>query len=284
MQNIRELFTQKLDWDTILNTLINKTLAIIIIVAIMMIAIKISVKAINNFVERQSNLKISLDDRKASTIGEILKSVVRYTVYFFGITSMLTVLFGPINIAFASIGGVAIGFGAQNLVKDVINGFFIIFEDQFAVGDYVNIGDKGGIVESIGLRLTKLKDFSGDCHVIPNGNITVITNHSRNDMRVLVEVDVAYEEDVDNVIETLNGVCEDFGKKNENMVEGPKVIGVTNLKDSGVTIRVCGKALSMTQWECEVKLRKEIKKALDRDGIEIPYPKRMIYNTSNNDK
>ncbi|MEW8955349.1 mechanosensitive ion channel family protein [Clostridium sp.] len=282
MEAIKRLVTQNIDWDTILNTVIHKTLAIAIIIAIMMIIIKISLKAINNFVDRQSKMKISLDDRKANTIGEILKSIVKYTVYFFGITAILTVLFGPINIAFASIGGVAIGFGAQNLVKDVINGFFIIFEDQFAVGDYVNIGDKGGIVESIGLRLTKLKDFNGDCHIIPNGNITIITNHSRNNMRVLVDIDVAYEEDIDNVIKTLNEVCEEFGKKNENIVEGPTVIGVTALKDSAVTIRVCAKALSMTQWECEANLRKDIKQALDKNGIEIPYPKRAIYNVVSN--
>ena len=282
MEAIKRLVTQNIDWDTILNTVIHKTLAIAIIIAIMMIIIKILLKAINNFVDRQSKMKISLDDRKANTIGEILKSIVKYTVYFFGITAILTVLFGPINIAFASIGGVAIGFGAQNLVKDVINGFFIIFEDQFAVGDYVNIGDKGGIVESIGLRLTKLKDFNGDCHIIPNGNITIITNHSRNNMRVLVDIDVAYEEDIDNVIETLNEVCEEFSKKNENIVEGPTVIGVTALKDSAVTIRVCAKALSMTQWECEANLRKDIKQALDKNGIEIPYPKRAIYNVVSN--
>lgn len=260
-----------------LDNIVDKAINIIIIIIAMWVVIMISTKLINKFIEKQSNMKISLDDKKAHTIGAVLKSVVRYTVYFFGISAILTSIFGPITITLAGIGGAAIGFGAQSLIKDVINGFFIIFEDQFSVGEYINIGDKGGVVESVGLRLTRLKDFNGDLHIIPNGSIVIMTNHSRNDMRVLVDVDVAYEEDIDNVINTLEEVCDRF-KEYPDIVEGPKVIGVTSLKDSGVSVRVWAKAKPMTQWDCENILRKDIKKALDNAGIEIPYPKRTIYN------
>lgn len=264
-----------------IDNLVGKIIRIVLIIIAMYLIIRIGTKLINKFIKRQSNMKISIDEKKARTLGALMKSILRYSVYFFGIASILTQVFGTISLTFAGIGGVAIGFAAQNFVKDVINGFFILFEDQFSVGDYINIGDKGGVVESIGLRLTKLRDFNGDIHIIPNGMISQITNHSRGDMRVLVDVDVDYEEDIDRVTAILDKVCEDF-KSNENIVDGPKVIGVVALKDLGFTVRVWAKAKTMTQWECENDLRKEIKKALTDNGIKIPFPRRMIINHENN--
>jgi len=242
----------------------------------MYVIIKITNHLIDKVVERQGRLKFSLDERKSKTLGAVLKSMIRYAVYFFGITAILTVLFGNVTLTFAGIGGVAIGFGAQSLIKDIINGFFILFEDQFAVGDYINIEDKGGIVESIELRVTKIRDFNGDLHIIPNGLIAKVTNHSRGDMRILIEVDVAHEESIDKVTDIISGVCENYKEKEPNMVDGPKVVGVTGFKENSVTIRVVGKAKSMTQWDCENNLRKEIKKALQEKDIQIPYARRRI--------
>ncbi len=264
-----------------IDKIISKIVSLVIIILIMVITVKISTRFVDKFIARQKKIKIALDEKRINTITTVLKSLLRYTIYFFGISAILYQFIGTISLTFASIGGVAIGLGTQNLIKDIVNGFFIVFEDQFSVGDYINIGDKGGIVESIGLRLTKLKDFNGDIHVIPNGSIAQITNHSRASMRVLVEVDVAYEEDVDRVTEVLQGVCEKF-RDNEDIVEGPKVLGVSALKDSGVTFTLWATAKSMTQWECERNLRREVKKALDREGIEIPYPKRAIYHINEN--
>lgn len=256
--------------------ILDKMFRIICIAIFMYLAIKIANKVIDKIVERQNKLKFSLDERKSKTLGAIIKSMVRYAVYFFGITAILTVLFGNVTLTFAGIGGVAIGFGAQSLIKDIINGFFILFEDQFAVGDYINIEDKSGIVESIELRVTKIRDFNGDLHIVPNGLIAKVTNHSRGDMRILVETEVAHEEDIDRVIDIITGVCDKFSKHEENIVEGPKVVGVTALKENSITIRVVGKAKSMTQWDCENDLRKEIKKALQKKNVQIPYAKRKI--------
>ena len=249
----------------------------IICIAIFMYAvIKIANKIIDKVVDRQNRLKFSLDERKSKTLGAIIKSMVRYAVYFFGVTAILTVLFGNVTLTFAGIGGVAIGFGAQSLIKDIINGFFILFEDQFAVGDYINIEDKGGVVEGIELRITKIRDFNGDLHIIPNGLIAKVTNHSRGDMRILVETEVSHEENIDRVIDIITGVCDKYRKSEENIVEGPKVVGVTALKENSITIRVVGKAKSMTQWDCENNLRKEIKKELQQKNVQIPYAKRKI--------
>ncbi|OFI05386.1 putative MscS family protein YkuT [Clostridium acetireducens DSM 10703] len=254
----------------------SKIIKIIFIIILMYLLIRISNHIINKFVEKQKKLKFSLDDKKSKTLGAILKSIVKYTVYFLGIVAIIQIFFGKIVLTFAGIGGVALGLGAQSLIKDVINGFFILLEDQFSVGEYIGIEDKSGIVESIELRVTKLRDFNGDLHIIPNGLITKVTNHSRGNMRVLVDVDIAYEEDVDNAINIISQVCSTFKEKNKDIKEGPNVLGISELKDCGVTIRVVAKAKPMTQWAIEMELRKEIKKQLDINNIEIPYPKIQI--------
>lgn len=262
----------------LIDTIITKSITIIIIAILMAITIKVANKMINKIVKKQieSNLKFTMDEKKANTIGALLKSIVRYSVYFIGITTMLSSLFGNISWAFASVGGVAVGLGAQNFVKDLINGLFILVEDQFAVGDFVTIQNSQGIVEAIGLRTTELRDFSGDVHIIPNGMIQLVTNHSKGNMRVLVDIEVAYEEDIENAISIINGVCKNYNEKNENITTPTKVLGVMSLNPSGVTIRVVGEAKPMTQWEAERELRKEIKVKLDKAGIEIPYPKTQI--------
>jgi small-conductance mechanosensitive channel len=133
-------------------------------------------------------------------------------------------------------------------------------------------------VESIELRITKLRDPNGDLHIIPNGLITKVTNHSRGDMRIMVDVVIAHEVDVDKTISTLEELCSTFSKENENVVDGPKVAGVVNINDTSVTVRVVGKAKSMTQWDTENRLRKEIKVILDKANIEMPYQRRKIIN------
>lgn len=257
---------------------IGKLIKIALIIIILTILTKVGYKIINKVVKRQieSNKRFTLDEKKAYTFGSVLKSILKYTSYFIGFTAILTVLFGNISITFASVGGVAIGFGAQNLVKDIINGLFILFENQFSVGDYVTIGNYKGTVENIGLRSTILKDFSGDVHILPNSIISEVTNHSIAESRVMVDVEIAYEENVDNAIKVIEDICNEFKLENENMVDGPRPVGVVNLKSSSVTIRVLGKAKPMTQWGCENELRRRIKIGMDKSNIEIPYPKTQL--------
>lgn len=246
-------------------------LKIVLVLVVMYLVIKIGSSIIDKAVHRQKNLKFSLDIKKAKTLGQLLKSILRYTVYFFGIIEILSMLglFGTISLTFAGIGGVAIGFGAQSLIKDVINGFFILLEDQYSVSDYVTIDDKSGIVESIELRLTKIRDFNGDLHLIPNGSISRVTNHSRGNMRVTLDIDIAYDKNIDLVQQIIDQVCISFKEQNPNMVEGPKVLGVSALKEDSMTLRVMGKSKPMAQWDCEMKLREEIRSALKREGIRI---------------
>lgn len=253
-------------------------LKVIIILILTKITIKLGSAIIERFFKKQKTSRFGLNERKADTLSGLLKSILRYVIYFIAAMWIFESLGFDITtvIAVTSVAGVAIGFGAQNLVKDIISGFFILFEDQFAVGDYVTIDGMAGIVETLGLRITKIRDFSGDLHIIPNGSITKVTNKSRGNMRALVEFQIAYEEDIDNAINVIKNVNKEMKKEFKQIVEGPEVIGVTSLGDYGVTIRVIAKTLPMEQWNVEVELRKRIKNALDMSGIEIPYPKRVL--------
>ncbi|WP_315081782.1 mechanosensitive ion channel family protein [uncultured Clostridium sp.] len=262
--------------------LVNKSLRILSVFILMYISIKIGNYLIKKFVERQikSNTMLSLDSQRAKTLGEVMKSVLKYSVYFIGITSIISALFNGLSFTFASMGGLAVGFGAQSLIKDLINGFFILFEDQFGVGDHITVGAFSGIVESIGIRTTIIKDFTGDVHSIPNGSIVEVTNHSRGNIRFIVDVNIAYEENIDNAISIIKEVCSNFEQGNEDIKEPIEVLGVNALNASSVTIRVIGKSKPLKQWEMERELRKLIKLRLDKEGIEIPYPKTQLVSTN----
>lgn len=251
----------------------NKALQIILIIILMYFSIKIGKHLIKKFVQKQveSNAVLSLDSQRAKTLGEVLKSILKYSVYFMGITTIVSIVFGGISITFASIGGIAVGLGAQSIIKDLINGFFILFENQFGVGDHVTLGGFTGIVKSIGIRTTVISDFNGAVHSVPNGTISGVTNHSRNNIKFIVDVHVPYEEDVDNVIHIIEITSEEFKKENEEYIEEPlEVVGIVELGVSNVTIRVTGKAKPLSQGKMENGLRKAIKFSLDENKIRIP--------------
>lgn len=257
---------------------LNKGIKIVIILIITKLAIYIGNRLITKFFERQKKSKFGLNERKADTLKELFKSLLRYSVYIISFIWIFETLGFDVKalIAVTGVAGVAIGFGAQSLVKDVISGIFILLEDQFAVGDYITIDGFSGIVETLGIRVTKIRDFSGEIHIIPNGTIGRVTNKSRGNMRALVEVDISYEEDLERAIDILNKISEDVKKECDYVVEGPTVLGITNFGETGIKLRIIAKTLPMKQWDAEYELRKRIKKAFMEEGIEIPYPKRVI--------
>ena len=226
-----------------------------------------------------------LPEGKAKTLQILALSVWRYVVYAFTallLLSNLEIEIGPI-LAGAGIVGLAVGFGSQNLVRDIITGFFIILEDQFSVGDYVKVGEFVGFVEEIGLRLTKIRDYSGELHIIPNGKIEAVTNLSRGSMQSLVDVGIAYEEDLDQALSVLEELVLKYAETDPDIIEGPTVLGVVSLADSAVVIRLIARTTPMTQWKVERNLRRAIKNKFDEVGIEIPYPRR-VYLTQGSEK
>ncbi len=262
--------------------ILGKILSILAVLVVVKILSRILNVLINKTVESRKNSKFTVDERKIRTISTVLKNVIRYILYFIGIMIILDIL--GVNttsiIATAGIGGLAISFGAQSLVKDIITGFFILFEDQFSVGEYVKIGDFEGIVEEMGIRVTKIRDFTGELHIIPNGNISLVTNKSRGPMSSYVDIRIAYEEDVDRAIKAIQEVCDRIRKTNDSILEGPSVLGITDLGDSGINIKITAKTKPMDQWALERQIRKEVKKVFDRENIQIAYPKFIIQDTN----
>ena len=258
--------------------ILGKLIKILIIIIAIKIVISLTNKLIDKALKNRKETNYFANNRRANTVAEVMKKLVKYTLYFMGIMIVLDMF--NINttsiLATAGIGGLAIGFGAQSLVKDIITGFFILLEDQYAVGDYVKIETFEGIVEELGMRVTKLRDFSGELHIIPNGRIQVVTNKTRGAMRALVKISIAYEENIDKVNAILEKICSEIKVSNDSILDGPNILGVTELGEFGISITIVAKTKPMDQWSVEREIRKKVKEAFDKENIEIPYPKRVI--------
>jgi len=235
--------------------------------------------AVRQFFERHELKENLMENRRAQTLEILLQSVLAYVVFFLAGLTILQIFNINTSAILASAGilGLAIGFGAQNLVKDIISGFFILLEDQFSVGDFVETAGVVGTVEEIGLRTCKIRRWTGQLHIIPNGEITKVTNYNRGQILALVTISIAYEEDIDQAIEVLQQECVKAHQEIEAIVDLPQVQGVTELADSSVNIRAIVPSLPGEQWAVERELRRRFKYALDRAGIEIPYPRRVLY-------
>jgi len=252
-------------------------LRILLILIVARIAIWVVHRAVTHFILNRDSSRMHVEQRRVQTIGKLLKNVASYAVYFITLLLVLSefnINLGPL-LAGAGVVGLAIGFGAQSLVKDVITGFFIILEDQFAVGDVIQTGTYKGTVEMIGLRTTRLQSWTGEVFIIPNGSIIEVTNFSLSNSLAIVDVAVAYEEDIDRSIEAIRETLETF--EDENLAKPAEVLGVQALGPSQVTLRVIAECRPNAQAPVSRRLNAEIKKALDARGIEIPYPKTVTY-------
>jgi small-conductance mechanosensitive channel len=273
---------QELDYGVYIGKFIN----IILILIGAGVIIRVGRSGIQRFFLAQKKNRLSLDERRANTLSTIAQSVLRYGVYFFAAASILYVLglggtAGSL-LATAGIGGLAVGFGAQNLVRDIITGLFILFEDQYAVGDYVVIGETRGTVEEIGLRVTRIRGFQGDLTVIPNGEISKVTNYTRGNSLAIVDIGIAYKTDINKAIGVMEQVGHQLRQENDQIVEPPVVLGVAGLEESRVTLRMIARTMPLQHWNVERQLRKRLKEAFDRENIEIPYQRRVIVTQMDN--
>ena len=254
-----------------------KILAIIIIGAIV---IKVGKAAIIRAFKVRQMSPLRISERREATILKLLQNVLAYAVYFIAIIMILSNLGVNVSAILAGAGvvGLAVGFGAQSLVKDIITGFFIIFEDQFAVGDHVKIGQFEGDVEMIGLRTTKIKSWTGEVNIIPNGSIIEVTNFSLHNSLAVVDISVAYEEDIQRVEAIIQDLLLSLKDKYEDIVNPPELLGVQTLAPSEVMLRVTAETLPMRHVYIARQLRREIRQCLDQHGINIPYPKMVMYS------
>lgn len=220
--------------------------------------------------------------RRAETLGRVMRYLIALVVSAMALMMVLAevgISLAPI-LGAAGVVGLAIGFGAQSLVKDYFTGFFILFEDQIRTGDVVKVADIGGLVEDITLRHVRLRDYDGNVHFVPNGLITTVTNMSRQFAQAVVDVGVAYREDVDEVFGVMRKVAADLRSDEQfaaRILADLEIAGVERWDDSAVILRCRFKVIPLAQWDVKREYLRRLKRAFDEAGIEIPYPHLTVY-------
>jgi small conductance mechanosensitive channel len=275
-QNVLNGFLNENTWLAIGTGIIK----IMVILFVANIVIRIGKVTIHNIFKIRERSILRTSERREETLLRLLDNVLSYVIYFIAIMMILSVLTIDVKalLAGAGIVGLAIGFGAQSLVKDILSGFFIIFEDQFSVGDHIRVGQFEGDVEAIGLRTTKIKNWTGELHILPNGSINQVTNFSLNNSVAVVDVGIAYEEDIEKAEGVIQGLLEKLPEKYEELVKVPELLGVQNLGPSEIVLRIVAETLPMKHFYIARIIRKEVKLKLDENGIEIPFPRLVMYS------
>jgi len=235
----------------------------------------------NNFTAGLSEKSDLIEEKRLNTLAKMFKSIVSYVLYFIGIITCLDMVGFSITtiVAGAGIASLAVAFGAQSIVQDLMSGIFIVIENQYAVGDRVQIGGIIGELKEIGMKTTKILTYDGQLMVISNGQISNVVNYSRAAQRAYVEVGIAYEEDIDRAWQVLEKACAKVAQDERfsaDFDETPNVLGVVALADSSVVMRTTFTAFNWTQAVIERELRKVIKMELDKAGVEISYPKLQL--------
>ena len=267
------LLTQKL-WnyltsEELWNFILVATIKITAILVVSWLVVFVGKKVIANMFALRMRAPLSYSERRQKTILKLLQSVLSYLVYFSAIMGILSALDIQIAglLAGAGIAGLAIGFGAQSLVKDVITGFFIIFEDQFGVGDYIKLNGAEGTVYEIGLRTTKIKGSSGEQHIIPNGAIGTVINYSINDTSTFVDFIVPATVNIDEVEEIVEKYLKPLAEKYEELTRSPILLGVQSFTTTDVTLRIKVETTSMQHSKMARIIRRDLMILLEKHGI-----------------
>lgn len=217
-------------------------------------------------------------ERRKETFESLALNIWRYTVNILTILWLLSIFIPLDKLLLASSGlVVVVGFAAKSMLNDITMGFFIIFEDLFSVGDFIEIDGNTGTVTEIGLRSVKIRVLTGETVIIPNGNIGKVINHSVSNGQALLDIGIAYEADLDKAISVLERVALEAFDKYDEIIQKPQVLGVQELADSSVVIRLIAEVEPLQQWYIQRELRRLIKLAFDRENVEIPYSKMVVY-------
>ena len=272
----------KVYWEVASLWLMTSGLRVLFIVILALVALRVA----RFLSSRIFSLSRVVDDIESQKRVNTLSSVVRY-VLVIGILIVASIMvmgelgvqIGPV-LAAAGIVGLAVGFGAQTLVQDVITGFFFLLEDQIRVGDVVQIGDKGGLVERMTLRMVVLRDLSGNVHYLRNGTIQVVTNMTKDYSRYVFDIGVSYREDVDEVTDVIKQVDEELRNDpafQNDILEPIEILGLNEFADSAMIIRARTKTKPIRQWAVGREFNRRLKKRFDERNIEIPFPHVTVY-------
>jgi small conductance mechanosensitive channel len=273
-----------LNWNTLLETvvqwLLSSGLRLVLIIIIALVALKVG-----GYLARRITdpFRGTIESNKRA---DTLASLIRYVLVFGTLAVAVVMILGEFGIqigpilAAAGVVGLAVGFGAQNLVQDVISGFFILLEDMIRVGDVVVIGGKGGLVEKVSLRMVILRDLAGNVHYIRNGHIDVVTNMTKEYSRYVFDIGVAYRENVDEVIEVVKEVhakLREDEKFKDDITEDIEILGLDKFDSSAVIIKARTTTKPIKQWGVAREFNRRLKMAFDEKGIEIPFPHITLY-------
>ena len=261
---------------------ITSGLQIVVVIITMLIAMRVIRVAVIKTLGRAGGgddpERVKRTETLTSSINSLATAVL-FSIALVIILGQVGIAIGPI-LAAAGVLGLAVGFGAQSLVRDLINGFFILLDDEIRVGDVVQIAGTGGLVEKVSLRLVILRDLAGNVHYVRNGSIDVVTNMTKDYSRYVFDIAVAYREDVDEVISVIRAVDEDlrgdpsFG---ESILEPIEILGLDEFADSAIVIKARTKTKPIKQWEIGREFNRRLKRAFDQRGIEIPFPHVTLY-------
>jgi small conductance mechanosensitive channel len=268
-------------WNNFLEKIMNMiedtdmwTAAAMVLLRIILIIVlsRLVLMLVNRFIDHVTNMKkskrLKLRTRRVQTMGRLLKNAASYIFNFIAILLILGefhIQLAPL-LAGAGVIGLAIGFGAQSLVKDVITGFFIILEDQFAVGDVIQTKDFKGTVEMIGLRATRIRNWTGEVHIIPNGLINEVTNFSVNPLLAVIDITISYENTIEEMMTTIRNVLTQI--HNPNITATPEVLGIQTLALNQMTLRITARCKPNTTGEVTRLINTELKKAFEASRTE----------------
>ena len=257
-----DLVTDTSMWETVIQVAVR----IILIFLVSRVAKIIINRLIDHFANPKSSKRFKLRSRRVQTVGKLMKNTASYVLNFI----VILLILGEFHInlapflAGAGVIGLAIGFGAQSLVKDVISGFFIILEDHFSVGDVIETGKFKGTVEMIGLRATRLKSWTGEVFIIPNGSIIDVTNYSVSNSLAVVDVSIAATQQLDEAMDRIRGVLHKF--EDPNLIGTPELLGVQSMTASDIVLRITATCRPNTQSSLTRRLNAELKKGLEAAG------------------
>jgi small conductance mechanosensitive channel len=275
--NLQEFIEKALSW--FFSSGIQIILTLILVIIGLKLARGLSRKLVTSVTKHQDDIEVQ---KRTETLGSVIKHLLTILILIVGammIMKELGIEIGPV-LAAAGIVGLAVGFGAQNLVQDVISGFFILLEDQIRVGDVVKIAGQGGLVEKVNLRMTVIRDLWGNVHYVRNGNIDIITNLTKEYSRYVFEIGVAYRENIDAVMDVLKKIDEELRDDpafKDDILEPIEIFGLDQFGDSAIIIKARYKTKTMQQWRIGREFNRRMKITFDELDIEIPFPHRTIY-------
>jgi len=242
-------------------------------------------KVIRRIIPRGSFASDEAEKKREDTLIKISKNFLKITIWVVAIIAILSELGVPVAplITGAGILGIGLGFGSQFLVRDIITGLFIIAENQFRMGDYICVGEYCGTVEDMTLRVTKLRGFDGSIHYVPNGEIKVASNKSKNYSTLDFKIGVAYDTDIDKLESLINSIGQELADDavlGQHIIETPQFLRIDDFLDSSINIHILGRVQPREQFLIKGEFRKRLNSAFKKEGIEIPYPTRVVHTSS----